>query len=156
MLHIVAVQTAMLLCARHEQPTGLMSAGLLQVFGKCAAEHLSRCEVQLQQHPADAQAVQQASNIIADAAKLLLHAIAIVHASEPPQHQVEVVKQCAQNMLLVVFWVMDQQQALAQTLTPKPALVTELCYFFNDPESAQAAANVAQHLQHMAQSVMGR
>lgn len=130
-----------------------MSAGLLQIFGKCAAEHLSRCEVQLQQHPADAQAVQQASNIIADAAKLLLHAIAIVHASEPPQHQVEVVKQCAQNMLLMVFWVMDQQQAPPAV---QPALVTELCIFFNNPESAQAAANVAQHLQHMAQSVMGR
>ena len=132
---------------------GAVSAGLLQVFGKCAAEHLSRCQVQLQQHPADAQAVQQASSIIADAAKLLLHAIAIVHASEPPQHQVEVVKQSAHNMLLVVFWVMDHQQAPPAA---RPALVTELCYFFNDPESARAAANVAQHLQHMAQSVMGR
>ena len=135
------------------KPAGVVSAGLLQIFGKCAAEHLNRCQVQLQQHPADAQAVQQASNIIADAAKLLLHAIAIVHASEPPQHQVEVVKQCAHNMLLVVFWVMDQQQAPPAV---RPALVTELCYFFNDPESARAAANVAQHLQHMAQSVMGR
>ena len=138
---------------RDEQQAGVAPAGLLQIFGKCAAEHLSRCEIQLQQHPADAQAVHQASNIIADAAALLLHAIAIVHASEPPQHQVEVVKQCAQNMLLVVFWVMDQQQAPPAV---RPALVTELCYFFNDPDSAHAAANVAQRLQHMAQSVMGR
>lgn len=127
-------------------------AGLLQIFGKVSAEHLSKCELQLQQRAAVRQAIHQASSIIADAANLLLHAIAIVHASEPPQHQVEVVKQSAQSMLLVVFWILDQQQ----TPVVKPALVTELCYFFNNPESAQAAANVAQRLQHMAQAVMSR
>ena len=126
-------------------------AGLLQVFGRSAAEHLTRCKVQLQQHPADAPAVHEAVNIIADAARLLVRAIAMVHAAEPPQHQVEVVKQCAQNMLLVVFWTLDQQQAPPAV---KAALVTQLCYYFNDPERAHAAANVSQRLQNMAQSIM--
>ena len=134
----------------------LLSAGLLQTFGKFAAEHLHKLERQLQQRPGDAHTAEQvfaSARTIGDAAKLLLHAVAIVHTNEPPEHRVEVVRQCAQNMLTVVFWILDQQQ----TLPPlRPVLVGELCEFFTHPESAQAAANFAQQLQHDAQAVAGR
>ncbi len=133
----------------------VIDAGLLQTFGKFAAEHLHKAQLQMQQHAGDAHVVEQgfaAAQTIGDAATLLLHAITIVHTSEPPQHQVEVVKQCAQNMLTVVFWILDQQQALPPL---RPALVKDLCHFFTNPESAQAAANVAQQLQQTAQSLTG-
>ena len=136
-------------------PTVYMAfAGLLQIFGKLAAEHLHKIQIQLQQHPGDLQTAEQvvtSAHMIGDAAQLLLHAVAIVHTSEPPQHQVDVVKQCAQNMLTVVFWVVDQQHALPPL---RPVLVGDLCQFFTNPEGAQAAANLAQQLQCTAQSVI--
>ncbi len=132
----------------------MLYAGLLQTFGKIAAEHLHKIQSQLQEYPGDVQTAEQvftSAHTIKDAAKLLLHAVAIVHTSEPPQHQVDVVKQCAQSMLAVVFWVLDQQQALPPL---RPMLVGDLCHFFTNPEGAQAAANLAQQLQHTAQSVV--
>ena len=129
----------------------MLYAGLLQTFGKIAAEHLHRIQSQLQEYPQTAENVFTSAHTIEDAAKLLLHAVTIVHTSEPPQHQVDVVKQCAQSMLAVVFWVLDQQQALPPF---RPMLVGDLCQFFTNPEGAQAAANLAQQLQHTAQSVV--
>ena len=132
----------------------MLAAGLLQTFGKFAAEHLHKIQKEVQQHPGDAHVVEQSlltAHTIADAAKLLMHAVAIVNSSETPQHRVEVVRQCAQDMLTIVFWILDQQHAIPSL---RPVLVGDLCSFFTYPDCAQAAANLAQQLQQTAQSVI--